>query len=193
MADFYINVRGKSLRKLAKLLTGPAAQKALVEVGQYWHREILPIHFTTAAYGKYGYRQRGANKKGQRGKQLYTKAGEPFFLYYDAQGVKHIVPGAMTDYNARKQREKGHQNPLVWSGALKAVLTAAARFEATPTKVRILMQGGPSWLKGRIAFNKGRGPNMEAEITKVTPGELHTLAEVAANSLSRQLNMAQGA
>lgn len=63
---------------------------AYLELAKYWHREMLPKHFTLQGAREYGY----AKRKGE------GTSGKAFWRSYTGQKKKH----------------RGHVLPLVWSG-----------------------------------------------------------------------------
>lgn len=85
-------------------------REAWEEAGHYWHAHLRPKHFTKAGAREYGY----APRKGEEG-----GTGKRFWR----------------SYTGRKQRQKGHTLPLVWSGELRE-LSKIYKLQATATSTR---------------------------------------------------------
>jgi len=150
-----------------KSLTAAQMKAMILEawtiVGERWHRELRPKHFTTAGAREYGYSPR----KGDTG-----NAGSK---------------GFWRSYTGRKQRTFGHTRPLVWSGELEQ-LSRARRIEAraftTRSRVRVIMPlaSKANWRNPHSQID------MRAELTTVSPGEGEELVALHNASMHERLN-----
>ncbi len=93
-------------------------------------------------------------------------------------------------YMIRKARVKGHQEPLMWSGDLKRMVTR--RFEArslkTRAQTRVILKG-PAHLR---RHPRGSGPDMGKELTTTTQGEVDAMARMIDRRVTRKLNNLKG-
>lgn len=171
----------KDWAEFPKRWFGQAMRTALRDAGVYWHKRILPKHFTPAAEIEYGYQKRTAK------------------------------------YLKRKQRVKGHQRPLVWSGVLErslsryAAIRPVARSSAgkagSSAYVRVSMKG-PSWLAGYLAFRgrgvtkhdawgrvigkeKSEGPDKKRELKAFSDADREAIAEVVHERMVKELAAAR--
>lgn len=84
-------VKGKSL-----LLSVRAMRKVtkycFYLLGKYWHEKILPKHFTTGAYGEYGYQPRSAAHQARKQKKFQ-------------HGLPNVFTGVMRDEVLRKDNQ----------------------------------------------------------------------------------------
>lgn len=89
-AGFKLELNVSGAERMTKKRLNDITKEALRAVGNRWHEEYLPGHFTKAGADKYGY---GA-RNGEPG------SGAPL----------------KRSYTAYKQKKKGHTDPLVFSG-----------------------------------------------------------------------------
>jgi hypothetical protein len=84
-------VKNKSL-----LLSIPAMRKltkyCFYLLGKYWHEKILPKHFTTNAYGEYGYQPRSAAHQARKQKKFQ-------------HGLPNVFTGVMRDEVLKKESQ----------------------------------------------------------------------------------------
>ncbi len=128
-------------------------KEAMEDAGEFWHREILPKHFTTAGAKEYNYkvRQRIRRRKRQDGST------------YDSPG-----------YEQYKMRKKGHRKPLVWSGDLRRAALSEAAISGTSKGFTVkLTVPNHVIYRGR----SGRGPDMRRELTTVSGKDLRLITE----------------
>ena len=91
-------------------------------------------------------------------------------------------------YNNRKQREKGHRLPLVWSGVTRdRVLSSLTRIRAFATSrnshVSLTLNAPALNLRANAS-----SPNLRQEITRVADRELRPLERVLHSSLESKFN-----
>lgn len=96
----------------------------------------------------------------------------------------HFAPGAPGRYSykprnrrymIRKAKQKGHQNPLVWSGNLKAMvegLFGISHRGQAPVRARLRLHGPRYLYQYRKDFQQ---PDKAAELTRLTPDELEAM------------------
>jgi hypothetical protein len=142
-------------------------QSAWVKVGELWHREMRPKHFTQAGAREYDYAPR---------------SGEP--------GNPH-PQGFWQSYTGRKQRYQRHTRPLEWSGELKE-LTRARRIDAKAfrkrSKMRVIM---PQARKANFRHPASE-VNMREELTRVSEREVPELVEEHNETMSDRLRLYSG-
>lgn len=135
---------GLGVREFNNLL-----KRAWYVTGKYWHTHFRPKHFTKAGAAEYRYLPRKGEESGTTGKSFWRS------------------------YTGRKQREKGHTLPLVFSGELRA-MSKTASIHATHKGVRVALT--------RARKANFRHPNsqinMAEELTRVSEAEERKLAEV---------------
>ena len=90
------------------------------------------------------------------------------------------------EYNQRKQREKGHRNPLVWSGKSKA-LAKMATIRTTRKGAKVIMR-----VPTLNRTPRGRRMNMNRELTRVTTAEAELLAELLVDRIDGQIKRLKG-
>ena len=141
--------------------------------GRLWHEEMLPNHFTMAAYGEYKYQPR--------------------------HGMK-MVKGSKREersYSGRKRLYKRHNLPLVWSGRLKKEVMRIQDIRPTSKGVTVVLHG-PTYL---YAYRKDLNqPDKAAELSAVSKREEQLLAreldrainQIANQPRRRGVNIASG-
>lgn len=168
LATFKITYQGATPGAMRRHLVR-LKKEAYAPAGHYWHDKFRPEHFTVSGARKYHYTPR----KGQPG-----------------SGVSWWVRGSRgrrwRSYMNRKQKEKGHQRPLVWSG-LSEQLTRMKRVEVTgsskKTRLRVIMHA-----PGLNRRPKSSQVNMYAELAQsFTPEEEQKLTEIVAVELERAM------
>ena len=91
-------------------------------------------------------------------------------------------------YMIRKARVKHHQNPLMWSGALKREVTSNIEIRATKTMPKVSGK-----MRGRALRFSGRDtmPNMKAEILFTTGTEIQRMGTTVRRIAAKHLNSIQ--
>lgn len=95
---------------LSKKAARDAVRETHNDIGHFWHKRFLRLHFMAAALFRYGYKQR--TRKTQRRKRQLAERGEV---------------------------EEGGLVPLVWSGRMKREIMGMPVVQATPAKVVVRM------------------------------------------------------
>lgn len=111
---------------------------------------------------------------------------------------KHFLPSAVGEYGFQprargyciaKARAKHHQNPLEWSGRMKAQVLRMARITAVATKVRTgvsVILTGPRYL---YAYRKDlKQADKAAELTATTTAEIAYMADRLDARLTARMN-----
>jgi hypothetical protein len=88
-------------------------------------------------------------------------------------------------YQIRKAQKKGHQQPLVFTGDLKRMVTRRAAFSGSRTRATVTLQG--PWYAQMIRKNT-RGPDIAGEVTTVTPAEQRVMDQLVDRNVTRALN-----
>ncbi len=117
-----------------------AQRDGLRLAGDYWHRKILPLHFTAKAVGRYGYHN------------------------------------PSRDYMIRKAKGLGHQQPMVWSGMMRAKLLANAVIAAKGRDSAVVQMRGVRVLN---LSNRKNYPDLRAQVTASDQADANELARVA--------------
>ena len=130
-------------------------RSAYVSALTLWHTEFRPIHFTKRAASRYRYTPR-AGQRAPRGSKAYQRS-----------------------YTARKQREKGHTLPLVYTGQSRRL--------AQLRDIRATSKGGRVKIHARGL--RRRHPksriNMAKEMTRLIPTEKRAMIEAFGKRVSR--------
>ena len=180
-------------------------KRAMFELGRYWHRAILPKHFTHRGAHEYGYQERqgvagGAenityNPKadlhyhGSGGDADINKAGfgqRRWNLMDSRTGKRVWAAGVSSTHTGRKIREKGHSYPLVFSGRLKFMATSMADIKASSKGVTIWLRGLPAYVKQRP--HGMRSPDMAAELQAISPEDKAALMRFLGRAVQRGIN-----
>ena len=85
------------------------------QVGEMFHREMLPIRFTEQAKALLGYAHRKGEEPGTSTKRFFRS------------------------YTGRKLKKFGHRKPLVWSGESRRDATRIADVRATSNGVKVVL------------------------------------------------------
>jgi hypothetical protein len=137
-------------------------REAWLAVGNYWHDHFRAKHFTKAGAREYGYQQRSG--EGLSGKAFWKS------------------------YTGRKQKYRGHSDPLVYSGR--------SRERSQQRTLRAVSRGPRSYLQIRInapALNfrrtvKGKlTPDMVSEMQTISKAEKTELVKVHDDTMHRLL------
>lgn len=105
--------------------------------------------------------------------------------WHERMRPKHFKRSAISEYGykprgakyeARKFREKGHRDPLVFTGASRRS-TATGRITATYHGVRVAM----------TAPNLNRDPRLREELTRITPREAEELGRTLDREIERRI------
>jgi hypothetical protein len=110
-------------------------------IGQLWHREMRPKHFTHAGAREYGYTPRSG------------------------ESARPCSKGFRRSYTGRKLRKFGHTLPLVYTGTSRG-LTRTGNITATSKGVRIAMHAPALNLRP-----KGGTINLYDEMTRISQRE----------------------
>lgn len=128
-------------------------------VGRFWHRYILPKHFT----------QKGANE----------------YKYAKRQGQGWEADrGWSRTYHARKIKIKHHGNPLEYTGSLKRAAMGLVDVRATGNGANIYLRGLPPHVN---FMPHAASPNMKAELTAISLKDTETLIRVGDKEINKQL------
>jgi len=130
------------------------------DVGRFWHRRIRPKHFTPEGGREYKYTARQGSNRSPGGK------------------------GFNRSYTGRKLRQKGHRNPLVWSGQTRA-LTRIQRITSTSKGVRINLTAAARKLNLRPS---GWTVSLGDEMVRVSSKDARMIEDVMNRLLNRRLN-----
>ncbi|MFZ5785120.1 MAG: hypothetical protein ACOY3Y_01650 [Acidobacteriota bacterium] len=137
-------------------------REAWQDVAEYWHEELLPKHFTAAGAKEYDYTPRRGEMSGTSAKRFFRS------------------------YTGRKQKQKGHRNPLVWSGELRdRSRTRRIQTFATSSQsgVRIYLSAAQkaNWK------NPHSDIDMADELTRISSQEYDLLTRMFAEKLEEKL------
>lgn len=147
---------------------------------KHWHAAYVPGHFQLSANKRYGYQARVGDDE------------PPKIPRQDGQ------PGARNNphYSWVKRRTKGHNRPLVFTGASERIATSPGNFVVRrqssnrtrgvfvglPTSFYKYHKGGVYWRRhmhgGMQAIVLKPQPDKAAELTRVIPSELEDMARV---------------
>lgn len=175
-----------------------ALTKAWQKVGEFWHNELLPKHFTNAGATEYGYAPRtqkylDLKKQGYkfRRDRLNRKTGE---------------------LEIHSGRRSGVDAPLVWTGDSRHAAKQTRDVKATPHGCTITLRGLPRYIwmsqygerlveaasivrarKGTYVFTKAqnrqlRMHNMVRELTTISEQEQALLADMFQRAITDALN-----
>lgn len=172
----------------------PALTAGNTAVGERWHKEFLPRHFTLEAISRYGYQQRKGLgqqkffpiKKAANQTAIATnRHGMKYFRYQTKDGRWHTSHGEL-GYEAQKLKKFGHHLPLVYGpssgGELKKRLQGEVKITATRRGVTIRMRT-PNWFKGK----EGSGPDYVKEITAISRDEAEALQRTLKDTVAKYL------
>lgn len=133
-------------------------------VGEHWHHDILPDHFTAKA--RYRYRHKLRTRKYQREKERAGTSGRPY-----RKGMGAVVMGGQVDN--------------VLTGYMMDQLKSAKAIRAFPTRVTVRMFG-PRYITMRPY--QSNQPDKAKEIVTTTEEQKKTLARLFEQSIVDQLN-----
>jgi hypothetical protein len=161
-------------------------KEAWAATGQHWFDKLLPKHFTVAGGKEYGYAPRAGEAAGTTGKAFWSS------------------------YAGRKQKYKGHRDPLVWSGELRRDTLAQRSIYATFRGVRVALPGArkanfiPGEKNKRVrqaarnwrqhvaavrGWTRASQVDMPDELTRVSPREIDELIGVHNEWMARRLGL----
>lgn len=146
------------------------SSQVLGAVAGHWHKEILPKHFSAAAYHRYGHKQRSREWRAR--KRAAAKRG---FVIVDR--VRMAVDPAAGEAD------------LVFTGALKNMLMRPQVVRIFPSRA-VLRMVGPRYMTFRP--RTASQPDKHAEITTVRRDEEKTLDRIAKEKLVAMLNAGHG-
>ena len=133
--------------KLTRRAHGDIMRRVLTEVAGTHHVKYMAKHFTGEGAREYGYQKRAG--EGTSGKQFARS------------------------YTGRKNRQKGHMRPLVWSGASE-ILAKIRDVRATKHRATLVQHA-----RGLNRRNPRSQINMAAEIRTVSERELQQALRLA--------------
>lgn len=124
-----------------------------------WKRDFRAVHFTSAAERRYGYAPR-SGEGAPRGSARFWRA-----------------------YFGQKLRKLRHARPIEWSGQTEAetargqihASSRGARYKMSVTKAR--------WRAPARKLDTGPAPDLEAEITALTPAEQNAMIRAKERAL----------
>lgn len=126
-------------------------------LGEYWHRELLPKHFTNQGAKEYGY----APRKGEKG----NKGGKGF----------------RKSYTGRKLKRFGHTRPLVFTGELQR-MSRFRNIKATSKGVKVTL---PQARKANLRHPKSN-VNMADELTRFSDRDIAKIHDQGNRFLRRK-------
>lgn len=138
--------------------------QAWTGVGVLWHRQMRPKHFTTAGAAEYDYEPR----KGEAGNE-HRK-------------------GFWASYTGRKQKQKHHRRPLVWSGELEE-LSRGRRIETKAFRNRSRMRVVMPQARKANWRHPASTINMREELTRISDQEIPELVESHNRSMAERLRV----
>ena len=134
-------------------------------VGMFWHKFILPKHFTKRGAAEYKYPKRqGEVYTGERG-------------------------GWSRTYHSKKLKSKHHGHPLTFTGELKKAALGLVDIRATGNGANIYLRGLPPHVNMRVSENS---PNMRAELTALSNKDIDTLVRFGDKQIDRELKRIAG-
>lgn len=149
-----------------------AVRDANAFVVGYWHRKIMPGHFTVAGGKKYGYQKRQGDDQPPLVQSRSKKKK------YAGRMVKNPA------YSWRKRREKGHNKPLVWSGDAERMAKRMIRISST-SKKGVGVMTLPKYV---YAYRKDlKQPDKAAELVTVARDEVTRMARLHELFVTRRL------
>lgn len=133
---------------------------------EFWHRELMPGHFTVEGGRKYHYQPRKGDDEGPR------------LPYTRKDGT--VTTRANQHYSWRKRREKRHNKPLVWSGQTEDDAKASVKLTVTWRGGRVEAKAAMDLPRYMYMYRKDlKQPDKADELTRTTPDEQLTLRDVA--------------
>lgn len=150
--------------KLLKRQLNAIHRDTAVELGEHWHKEFRPKHFTSRGASEYGYQPRG----GERG------SNQPF----------------KGSYTARKLKKLGHTRPLVYTGrseGLAAIRDIRATAKKGAATARVVIHA-----RGLNFRSSARSPDMRKEITTISQAEAAELTQLANRRLQARFAAVAG-
>lgn len=159
----------KGIKQIGRKAMRDALRDSLRMVGRYWQRYFLPLHFTKAAYRRYGYTPR----QGDPG------SGRAFIGSYQWRKLKGFkndegIPSAKTT------------KPLVFTGRSMAT---GLRGNVTP-RAQSAERGYVDITVPAPALNfpgRNKKLNMREEVTAVTPAEEQKLQELMVRDIEKRI------
>lgn len=142
-----------------------AMRKGHDQAGKFWHRTLLPLHFTKRAKFKYGHRPR--QRAYVKRKEALARKGLPF-----RRGGQPIQGDGRIDN--------------VLTGFMRDALTGIGIVRAFPTRTSINMTG-PRYITMRPY--KSNQPDKAREILRVTDQEEQRIAGVFDTAMTRELKL----
>jgi len=126
---------------------------------QFWLKEIRPKHFTRSGGQEYRY----APRQGEAG----NKGRKSFFSTYTGQ----------------KQRQKGHQNPLSWSGTLER--------ESSRSPITATRKGSRVRVRGRVLNLRVKNPeiDMAREVSAISGRDVRDITRTIDRFIDSRLRL----
>jgi hypothetical protein len=190
MFPLIIKVERKDLLNgLTKKRVGEIVAKGTEAMAKEWKNNMLPIHFTEKGAKIYKY----AKRQGQHGRKVKhprRKRKDGTWVANEWITLKNGKRIKRRSYLERKNREKGHMRPLVFSGdseqaAGSATLRPVGRGEKRGVKV-ILNAPNLNWLRKSL---DGTVINMRSEVTRFTKDEVNRLMRIFNRKAMKELGM----
>lgn len=175
----YLRPDGMGKRRWAKV-----TQTAHADMAEYWHKHILPRHFTPTA--RHSYRNKPRSKKYLDYKRKLASRGTP------QQGRGPVQMGGQIDnvFTGAMMRQLV-QNNTIRAYPTRATLTmfcpryVTMRTLDAATRARGVEQG---WTYGKgksISKTAGTQPDKAAEVTAMTADDLKKVTEACQRSISK--------
>ena len=166
-------------------------RNAYYAMGKRWHEEYRPLHFTERGKRRYKMAPRQGEGKRMRGyykdEQAYYRAR---FIAMGRKG-KYVPKRWKRSYTGRKDAEKHHTKPLVWSGESES-LTERLDIRATKNGVKVVLNAPRLNFTRITQDDSGVVINMIEETTKVLPSEFSDLLRVGERSIQDSIKFATG-
>jgi hypothetical protein len=122
-------------------------------------------------------------------KQGLQEVGETYIQqkylgrHFTAAGFKlYGYKNRTATYNRRKQRQKGHRHPYVWSGETRRRALQQNTLKATATRVKVQFPGSQA-----AGVLKRQGYNVKRDLTMVNKRELAEVAKAHEAITEREL------
>jgi hypothetical protein len=150
----------------------PATKDANFETIRAWHRLFVPEHFQTTANARYGYKARKGDNE------------PPELPRTDSKGRTRMVRNRA--YTWRKRRQKGHNRPLVWSGASERLARAMIRVSGTSKQARGVLALLPRYFY-QYRLDQGNRIDKADELLRTTPREIDVLVHIHRDTVTGRL------
>lgn len=153
----FILIEDKPIDVAARVWRRDILKPAHEEVGDYWHKNILPKHFKPGAAQKYN---------------------------HQARTEGYLKKKARLARSGFAKRVSGQLQDNVFTGRMRASLKRSSITRGYPSRVSVSMFG-PRYTTMRVW--KSNQPDKAAEITRVTQDEERELAQVMVSHVQKNL------